>query len=101
MVFNRKQIIEDLEADLTGAPKQASNNDDVDLAEVSNANEDITAEAKASNEIENDLKEEQNKKSYKETMKIDIENINTIEKRHKVYIQNDGGLSTKLYNKLF
>ena len=52
----RKHIIEDLEADLTGAPKEASNNDDVDFSEVANADEAITAEAKASNEMENNLK---------------------------------------------
>ena len=31
-------------------------------------------------------------------MNINIENINIIEKRHKVYT-NDGGLSAKLYKK--
>ena len=30
-------------------------------------------------------KEERKTRSYKETMNIDIENINTIEKKHKVY----------------
>ena len=35
--------------------------------------------------MEIDIKGEQNTKSYKETMNIDIENINTIEKRHKPY----------------
>ena len=31
------------------------------------------------------FKEEQNTQSYKETMNIDIENINTFENRNKVY----------------
>ena len=36
--------------------------------------------------MEIDLKYEQNTKAYGETMKIDNENINTIENRNKVYI---------------
>ena len=55
------------------------------LAEEENVDEAITEESKASNEIENDLKEEQKTKSYKETINIDIENISTIEKKNKVY----------------
>ena len=35
--------------------------------------------------MEIDLKEERKTKSYKETMNIDIENINTFENRNKVY----------------
>ena len=58
MVFYGKQMIEDLGADLTGAPKYASNTDDVALAEVQNSDEAITIEAKASNEMEICLKEE-------------------------------------------
>ena len=69
------------------------------LAEEENVDEAITEESKASNEMGNDLKEEQNTKSYKETINIDIENINTI--GGKKYIQNYGGLSTKLYNNLY
>ena len=57
----------------------------MDLAEEANVDEAITAEAKASNEMENNIKEYRNTKSYKETMNIDIENINTIEKRNKLY----------------
>ena len=71
-------MIEDLEADLTGAPKQISNTDNLTLAEVANADEAITSETKARDYMENDLKEERNTKSYKETINIDIENINTI-----------------------
>ena len=47
--------------------------------------------------MENNIKEERNTESYKETMNIDIGNINTIENRNEVYT-NNGGLSTKLYN---
>ena len=39
-------MIEDFKADLTGAPIDASNDDDAALAEVSNADEDITTVAK-------------------------------------------------------
>ena len=77
-------MIEDLEAELTGAPKETSNTDNLEMAEEANADEAITVEAKASNDMGNDLKEEQNTKSYKERMNIDIENINTIKKRRKV-----------------
>ena len=52
---------------------------------MANSDESITAEAKADNETENYLKEERKTESYKETMNIDIENINTIENRYKVY----------------
>ena len=49
-------MVEDLEVDLTGALKYASNTDDVALAEVADSDEAITAEAKATNDMENDLK---------------------------------------------
>ena len=55
------------------------------LAEEENVDEAIAEEDKASNEMENDLKEEQKTESYKETINIDIENISTIEKKNKVY----------------
>ena len=64
--FNRKQMIEDLEADMTGSPKETSNTDNSAVSEEANVDESITSEAKASNEMENDLKDKQNKKSYKE-----------------------------------
>ena len=57
-------MIEYLEADLDGASIDASNTDDVALAEVENADEAVTTEAKASNQIEIDFKEERNTKSY-------------------------------------
>ena len=50
-------MIEDLEADLTGAPIDASNHDNLAVAEVSNADEATIAEAKASNDMEIGLKE--------------------------------------------
>ena len=49
-------MIEYLEADLTGAPIYDSNTDYVALAEVENAEEPITAEAKDSNDMEIYLK---------------------------------------------
>ena len=54
------------------------------MAKGANINESITAEAKASNDMEIDLKDEQNTKSYEEKMNIDIKNINTIETRNNV-----------------
>ena len=59
-------MIEDLEADMTGSPKETSNTDNSAVSEEANVDESITFEAKASNEMENDLKDKQNKKSYKE-----------------------------------
>ena len=49
-------MTDNLEADLTGAPIDASNHDNLVVDEVSNADEAITAVAKASNEMEIDLK---------------------------------------------
>ena len=55
------------------------------MAEEANVDKSISVEAKNSNEMEIDLKYEQNTKAYEEIMKIDLENINTIEKRRKLY----------------
>ena len=52
---------------------------------MANDDESITAETNFINDTVIDIKEEQNNESYKEKMNINIENINTIEKRHKVY----------------
>ena len=49
-------MIDYLEADLIGALIDASNNDDVALAEVANDDETITQEAKASNGMNIGLK---------------------------------------------
>ena len=62
------------------------------MAEEVNANEAITVVSKPSNEIEIDIIEERNKEAYRDTMNIDIKNINTIEKSHKPY--------TKLWRKI-
>ena len=78
-------MIEDLEAELNRALKDTSNTDNSAVDEEANADESITAEAKASNDMENDLKYERKTKYYEDQKSIDIENINTIEKRHKVY----------------
>ena len=48
-------IIEDLEANLTGATIYASNHDDSAVDEGANADEAITTVAKSSNEMEIDL----------------------------------------------
>ena len=58
--FERKQIIEDLEADFIGAPIDALNTEILAVAEEANHDESITAVAKASNGMEIDLKEELN-----------------------------------------
>ena len=71
-------MIEDLEADLTGSPIDDLNTDDSAVAEEANPDESITAVAMASNEMEIDLKKGLNTEAYKETMNIEIENINTI-----------------------
>ena len=76
--FNRKNIIEYLEAELTGAPKETSNTENLAVTEEANIGDAVTVEAKSSNDMENYLKEERWTKSYKDTMNIDIENINTI-----------------------
>ena len=44
-------MIEYLEPDLTGAPKETSSTENVALSEVANSDEYITVEAKASNDI--------------------------------------------------
>ena len=43
--FNRKQMIEDLEADMTGSPKETSNTDNSAVSEEANVDESITSEA--------------------------------------------------------
>ena len=75
-------MIEDMEAELTGAPEKTPNNDNLAGDEEANVDEAVTADAKAINDMEIDIKQEQKIKSYKEKMSIDIENINTFEKRN-------------------
>ena len=55
------------------------------MAEEANDDEAVTAEAKASNNMLINLKEERNTQAYKEAINVDIESINTFEKRNKVY----------------
>ena len=55
------------------------------MAEEANVDEAITAEAKARNDMEIDLKYEQNTKAYEETTKMDIEDINKLQNRNKIY----------------
>ena len=54
------------------------------MAEEENVDETVTTEANTRDNTEIDIKEEKTQ-AYKETMKIDIENINTFEKRNKLY----------------
>ena len=49
-------MIEDLEAELTEATKKNSNTDNSEVAEEANVDGAVTAEAKASNNMEIDLK---------------------------------------------
>ena len=65
-------MIEDLGAELTGAIKETSNTDNLAVVGEANVDEAITAESKASNDMENDLKDEQNTKYYEEQMNIGI-----------------------------
>ena len=78
-------MIEALKSDLTGAPIDDLNTEDLEVPEKTNSDEPITAAAKASNEMVIDIEEERNKEAYKETISSDIENIDTIKKRHKHY----------------
>ena len=61
-----------MEDELTGAPKETSNNENVVVAEEANVDETITAEDEAINEMENYLKNEQKIKSYEEKMSLDF-----------------------------
>ena len=53
-------MIECIEAELTGSLKKTSNTDNSAVAEEANFDEAVTAEAKASNDMDIYLKEEQN-----------------------------------------
>ena len=59
-------MIEYMEAELIGAPKETSIANNMTVAEEANVDESITAEAKAINDMENYLKEERNTKSYED-----------------------------------
>ena len=49
-------MIEDIEAELTGAPKKSSNTNNSAVAEEANIDGAVTAESKARNEMDIDLK---------------------------------------------
>ena len=49
-------MIEDMEDEVTEAPKKCSNTDNSVVTEEANVDEAITAEAKAGKDMENDLK---------------------------------------------
>ena len=55
------------------------------MDEDANVDEAITVEAKASNKMENDLRDERNIKAYEDKMNTDIKNINTTKNKNKVY----------------
>ena len=54
------------------------------MDEEKNVDEAITAEAKLRNDMELNLKDNQNTKVCEETIKVDIENITTFEKRNNL-----------------
>ena len=61
-----------MEANLTGKPIDASNPDNLTVAEEENSDEAITAVAKDRNDMGINIEEEHNKEAYKETMNIYI-----------------------------
>ena len=85
MIFERENNIDELENNLTGAPIDASNTEDLAVAEEPNSDEATTSVAKSSNDMEIDLKEEHQTGDYKEKMNIYNENTDKIENRHKHY----------------
>ena len=78
-------MIGNFEAELTEPLKETSNTENLAVAEEGNVVESITAEAKASNEMESDLKYKKKMEAYEEKMKSYIENIISFEKKNKVY----------------
>ena len=68
-------MIEDVEAELNEASEINSKTD----------NSAVTEEANGDEAIPIYLQKERNTQAYKKEIKIDIENINTFEKRNKVY----------------
>ena len=71
-------MIEDMEAELTEAPKSNSNTDNLAVTDEENVDEAITEESKTINKMEIYLKEEQKMQEYKKTITIYIENVNKI-----------------------
>ena len=64
-LFERKYIIEYMEAELTGSLRNTSNNDNYAMTEEININGTLTTEGKSRNDTEIDLKEEQKTQAYK------------------------------------
>ena len=50
-LFERKKMIEDMEAEITEAPKINSNTENLAVAEEANVDESVTADGKASNKM--------------------------------------------------
>ena len=57
-------MIEDMKSELTEAPKENPNTDNLAVAEEANVDESVTAESKASKDTESDLKQELKKQAY-------------------------------------
>ena len=74
-----------MEAELTEAYKINPNTDNSAVTDDANFDEAITSEARASSKMEMFLQKERTNQAYKKTMNIDIENINTFEKRNREY----------------
>ena len=76
---------------MTGATIDATNTEVPAVAVEGNAGEDITVGAKvskmneSSNDMEIDIKEEENIEAYKETLDIETENIYKIENIHNYH----------------
>ena len=83
-LFKRKNMNGDMESGLPEASEINSKNEKLASTEESNVDEDITAEAKASNNIKIDPKKNVMKKHIK-TTNIDNEINNRFGKRGKVY----------------
>ena len=89
LFFERKNIIEELEANLTGSPIDNSNTDDSEVSEEANYDEAVNTVAKDSNDMGIDLEEEHKTEENQETIDIDIKNIDKIEKRYRNYAKKE------------
>ena len=65
---------------------------EAELIEIDSKNENlaVTEEVNVDESIIIDLRKEQNTQAYKETTRMDIENIDTFETRNKVNTKNGG-----------
>ena len=94
-------IIENLEANLTGALIDTSNPNNSEVAKESNSDEAINAVANYSNQMEIDIEEEHKTESYQEKMNIDIESIDTIENNHNHYTKQWRAIQEVIQQQLF